>query len=121
MVLLKIREPGETVAPAQPIVRLGDLEHMRLRVYVPETEINRVKLGQRAEVTIDAAPGRRFEGEVTEISQEAEFTPKNVQTREQRVKLVFGVKIGLANPDRELKPGMPADARIHVGPGGGDD
>jgi len=120
-VLLKIREPGETVSPGQPIVRLADLDHMWLRVYLPETEIDRVKLGQKAEVTIDGAPGRTFAGEVTEIAQEAEFTPKNVQTREQRVKLVFGVKIGLANPEGALKPGMPADARISVGARSGDD
>jgi len=120
-VLLKIREPGETVSPGQPIVRLADLDHMWLRVYVPETEIDRVELGQKAEVTIDAAPGRSFAGEVTEIAQEAEFTPKNVQTREQRVKLVFGVKIGLANPEGALKPGMPADARISAGARSGDD
>ncbi|HUU53446.1 MAG TPA: efflux RND transporter periplasmic adaptor subunit [Armatimonadota bacterium] len=120
VVLLKIREPGETVGPGQPIVRLGDLDHMWLRVYVPETEINRVKLGQKAEVTVDADPGRVFPGEVTEIAQQAEFTPKNVQTREQRVKLVFGVKLSLANPEGELKPGMPAEARISVGVGKGD-
>lgn len=120
-ILLKIREPGETVSPGQPIVRLADLDHMWLRVYVAETEIDRVKLGQKAEVTIDAAPGRTFAGEVTEIAQEAEFTPKNVQTREQRVKLVFGVKIGLANPEGALKPGMPADARISVGARSNDD
>jgi len=120
-VLLKIREPGETVGPGQPIVRLADLDHMWLRVYVAETEIHRVKLGQKAEVTIDAAPGRTFAGEVTEIAQEAEFTPKNVQTREQRVKLVFGVKIGLVNPEGALKPGMPADARISVGARSKDD
>ena len=120
-VLLRIREPGETVGSGQPIVRLADLDHMWLRVYLPETEIDRVKLGQKAEVTIDGAPGRTFAGEVTEIAQEAEFTPKNVQTREQRVKLVFGVKVGLANPEGALKPGMPADARISVGARSDDD
>jgi HlyD family secretion protein len=114
--LLKIREPGETVSPGQPIVRLANLGDMWLRVYVPETDMHRVKLGQAAEVMIDGAPGKAYKGRVTEIAQEAEFTPKNVQTREQRVKLVFGVKVSVENPERELKPGMPADARIHVGP-----
>ena len=115
VVVLKIREPGETVAAGQPILRLADLDHMWLRVYVPETELPRVKLGQAAEVTTDADPGKSYQGRVTEISQQAEFTPKNVQTREQRVKLVFGVKVSVENPGQELKPGMPADARIKVG------
>ncbi len=118
VVTLKIHEPGETVGVGQPIVRLANLEHMWMRLYVPETEINRVKLGQQAEVTVDGAPDTVFTGMVTEIAQEAEFTPKNVQTKEQRVKLVFGVKIEVENPGQELKPGMPADARIHVGGGG---
>ncbi len=117
VVLLKIREQGETVSAGQPVVRLADLDNMWLRVYLPETQIHRIKLGQSAEVTIDGAPGRIYQGRVSEIAQEAEFTPKNVQTREQRVKLVFGVKISVENPKRELKPGMPADARIHIGSG----
>ncbi len=115
VVLLKIRQAGEMTAPGQPIVRLGDLERKWLRMYVSETQINRVKLGQEAKITIDAEPGRIFAGTVTEIAQQAEFTPKNVQTREQRAKLVFGVKVEVADPDGELKPGMPADARIQVG------
>lgn len=120
VVLLKIREAGEMTAPGQPIVRLGDLDRKWLRVYVSQTQINRVKLGQPAEVTIDADPQRAFSGTVTEISQEAEFTPKNVQTHEQRAKLVVGVKIVTADPDNELKPGMPADARIRVAAEGDD-
>ncbi len=120
VVLLKIRETGEMTAQGQPIVRLGDLDRKWLRVYVAQTQINRVKLGQRAEVTIDADPERAFPGTVTEISQEAEFTPKNVQTREQRTKLVFGVKIEFADAENELKPGMPADARIRVAVEGDD-
>jgi len=121
VVILKIREPGETVAPGQPIVRLADLDHMWLRVNVPETELDRVKLGQGAEVRIDARPGKVYRGRVTEIGQEAEFTPKNVQTRAQRVKLVFPVKVEVENPEQELKPGMPAEARLKTGqrPAGG--
>jgi HlyD family secretion protein len=115
-VVLKIREPGETVAPGQAVVRIADLDHMWLRVYVPQTELDRVKLGQEAEVRIDADPRKVYRGKVTEIAQEAEFTPKNVQTVEQRVKLVFGVKVEVENPEHDLKPGMPADARILTGP-----
>ncbi len=120
VVLLKIREAGEMTMAGQPIVRLGDLDRKWLRVYVAETQISRVKLGQDAEVMVDAEPRRTFPGTVTEISQEAEFTPKNVQTREQRTKLVYGVNIEMADPDNELKPGMPADARIRVAAEGGD-
>jgi HlyD family secretion protein len=115
IVVLKIREPGEAVAPGQPVARLADLDHMWLEVFVPETELDRVKLGQEAEVRIDADPSKVYAGRVTEIAQEAEFTPKNVQTKEQRTKLVFGVKVEVDNPEHELKPGMPADARIRTG------
>jgi HlyD family secretion protein len=79
-------------------------------IYVTEVELARVKLGSRAEVAIDGAPGRIFTGTIAYISPEAEFTPKNVQTREDRVKLVFGVKIEIDNRDGLLKPGLPADA-----------
>lgn len=115
-VTIKIRESGETVAPGQAILRLADLTHMWLRVYVPATELDRVKLGQEVEVRADADPAKVYRGRVTEIAQEPEFTPKNVQTREQRTKLVFGVKVEVENPLHELKPGMPADARILTGP-----
>ncbi len=120
VVLLKIREAGEMAMAGQPIVRLADLDRKWLRVYVGNTQVNRVNLGQEAEVTIDAEPRRSFPGTVTEISQQAEFTPKNVQTHEQRTKLVFGVKIEMADPENELKPGMPADARIRAGTTGHD-
>ena len=112
--LLETREPGETLAPGRLIVRPAELNHMWLRVYVAETEIDRVELGQRVEVTIDAASIRTFSRDVTDIAQEAELTPKNVQTREQRVKLVFRVKIGLANPGGELQPGMPAEVQAII-------
>ena len=78
-------------------------------------DANRVKLGQRARVTTDSHPGKFFEGKVSFISSEAEFTPKSVQTEKERVKLVYRIKITLANPGMELKPGMPADAEIELG------
>lgn len=114
VVMLRNLEPGELVVPGAPIVRLAALDRVWLRVYVPETQLGRVKLGQAAEVTTDTYPDKRYPGRVIEIAQEAEFTPKNVQTKEERVKLVFGVKIEVENPERELKPGMPADAVIDV-------
>jgi HlyD family secretion protein len=111
-VVLRSAEPGELITPGAPILRIAQLDSVWLRVYVPEPLVERVKFGQRATVTTDA--GTRFTGTVTEIAQEPEFTPKNVQTKEERVKLVFGVKITVENPDGLLKPGMPADAVIEV-------
>jgi len=83
-------------------------------IYLTEREIGRVRLGDAADVEIDAFPGRPFPGKVTYISPEAEFTPKNVQTKEDRVKLVFGVKVEIENREGLLKPGLPADAAIRV-------
>jgi len=114
-VTLRNAEPGEVVTPGFPIVRIADLARVRVRVYVPEPQIGRVKTGQSAAVSIDAFPGRTFPGTVTEIAEKPEYTPKNVQTREERAKLVFGVKVEVENPGGELKPGMPADAVITVG------
>jgi len=116
VVAVRAAELGEFVPPGMPIVRVSVIDHPWLRVYVPEPDLGRVKLGQSADVTSDTYPGRKYPGRVVEIAQQPEFTPKNVQTREERVKLVFGVKVEVQNPNRELKPGMPADAVIHVGP-----
>ncbi len=113
-VTLRNAEPGEVVTPGFPIVRIADLARVRVRVYVPEPQIGRVKIGQSAAVSVDAFPGRTFPGTVTEIAEKPEYTPKNVQTREERAKLVFGVKVEVENPGGELKPGMPADAVITV-------
>lgn len=109
-VLSKNIEPGEYVAPGTPVVTVGDLVHVWLRAYVTELDLDRIKLGQKAIVTIDS--GKTFEGRVSFIADEAEFTPKNVQTQKERVKLVYRIKIDIYNPDKLLKPGMPADAVI---------
>jgi HlyD family secretion protein len=116
VVLSKSVEPGEQVAAGTPVITLGDLDQCWLRGYIPETELGRVKLGQRARVTTDSHPGKVFDGRVTFISSEAEFTPKSVQTEKERVKLVYRIKITLQNPGMELKPGMPADAAIELAP-----
>lgn len=112
VVLSKNVEPGEYVAPGTPVVTVGDLVNVWLRAYVDETDLGRVKVGQKAEVTTDTWPGTRYLGWVSFIASEAEFTPKSVQTQKQRVKLVYRIKINIHNPSMELKPGMPADARI---------
>ncbi len=104
-------EPGELAVPGATLLKLTDLDKVTLRVFIPETQIGRVKLGQTAHVTIDSAD-QIFDGTVTYIANEAEFTPKNVQTKEERVNLVFAVEITLANSEHLLKAGMPADAEI---------
>jgi HlyD family secretion protein len=96
-------------------VTIADLGNIWLKIYVPEPQLGRVKLGQKAEIVTDSFRGKVYPGKVTFINSEAEFTPKNVQTQEERVKLVFAVKISVDNPNQELKPGMPADARIVLG------
>lgn len=107
-------ETGELVGPGGILATLSRLDRVHLMIYVTAVELGRVKLGQQAEVRIDADPNRTFPGRVVYISPEAEFTPKNVQTKEDRVKLVFGVKIEIDNPDATLKPGLPADATIRI-------
>jgi HlyD family secretion protein len=108
----KLAEPGELAAPGTGLYVVTDLATVRLTIYVPETALARVRLGQRARIRIDSRPGRDFDGTVTWISSVAEFTPRDVQTREERVKLVFAVRIEMANPDGALKPGLPADAML---------
>ncbi len=120
VVLRKHVEPGEMIAAGTPVVTVADLEDIWLKIYIPEPQLGRVKLGQRAEVTTDSFRGKTYQGRIIFINSEAEFTPKNVQTQEERVKLVFAVKIGVQNPNQELKPGMPADARIVLDSGTGN-
>lgn len=117
MVMSKNIEPGEQVAVGTPVITIGELDSVWVRAYIPETDLGRVKLGQKAHVTTDTWPGKQYDGTVTFISSEAEFTPKNVQTQKERVKLVYRIKITLPNPHMELKPGMPADAEILTGTG----
>ena len=118
VVLTRSVELGEQVAPGSPLFSLVDLDRLYLKVYVPEPLIGRVALGQRAEVRVDAYPDRAFAATVTKVATAAEFTPKNVETKEERVKLVFAVELSLAeNPGSVLKPGMPADGVIHTASG----
>lgn len=105
-------EPGEFVGIGTTVLTIARLDEVHVMLYVSEAELGRVKLGDKVIVSIDSVPDKRFEGRVTFISPEAEFTPKNVQTKDDRVKLVFGVKVVIPNPDGFLKPGLPADAEI---------
>jgi HlyD family secretion protein len=112
VVLSKAAEAGEYLNPGSPVVTVGDLDTVWLRAYINELYLGRVVLDQRVEVTADTYPGKVYEGRISFISSVAEFTPKAVQTTAERVKLMYLVKIQLENPAQELKPGMPADARI---------
>ena len=112
-------EVGDVVSPGSPLFTLVDMDRLYLKVYIPEPDIPKVTLGAGSDVTVDAFPGRVFSGRVTKISDRAEFTPKNVETADERVKLVFGVEVSVANRDRLLKPGMPADCRIAAPPPNG--
>jgi HlyD family secretion protein len=112
IITLKAVEPGEFVAVGGNLLRLTYLDKVKLTIYVNEQALGRVRLGQKAEVRIDTEGNKAHEGHVVYISPNAEFTPKNVQTKEERTKLVFGVKIEVDNSDGALKPGLPADATI---------
>jgi HlyD family secretion protein len=112
IVTLKAVEPGELVSVGSNVLRVTYLEKVKLTIYVGEADLPRVRVGQKASITVDAYRDRTFEGEVIYKSPVAEFTPKNVQTKEERTKLVYAVKIQLANPDGALSPGLPADATL---------
>ena len=107
------REPGEVISAGLPVVSLANLDDRWVRIYVREDEVGRVKLGGKAAIMVDAFPGRTYDGEVVFIAQEAEFTPRNVQTKEERVKLVYRVKVRVVGDTaQDLKPGLPADVRL---------
>lgn len=116
VVLVKTAELGEVLAPGSSVVTLGDIDHPWLRGYINERDLGRVKLGAKARITTDSFPGKAYWGYVSFISSEAEFTPKQIQTLEERVKLVYRIKIDVANPERELKLNMPVDAEIFTAP-----
>jgi HlyD family secretion protein len=114
VVLKKNIESGEVVSPGTPVFTVGEVDDPWIKVYVKEEIIGLVKLGEKAAITVDSYPGKAYEGTVSYISSETEFTPKTVQTQEERVKLVFGVKVRVKNINQELKPGMPADVKIFI-------
>ncbi len=115
VVLEKNLEIGEIAFPGTPVLTVADIKDTWIKIYINEKQLKRVKLGQKAEISIDAAPGKKYMGKVVSISNKAEFTPKTIQTKDERVKLMFAVKIAVPNPNQDLKPGMPADAIILTG------
>jgi HlyD family secretion protein len=115
VVLVKSAEVGEVIAAGTAVLTVGDIDHPWVRAYIGEGDYGRVKLGAQANVTTDSYPGKIYRGRVSFISSEAEFTPKQIQTPEERAKLVYRVKIEVENPKGELKSNMPADAEILLG------
>jgi HlyD family secretion protein len=114
VVLVKSAEAGEVLAAGTTIVTVGDLDHPWLRAYVGETDLGRVKLGEKVKLSTDSYPGKAYWGTVSFISSEAEFTPKQIQTKEERAKLVYRIKVDVDNAAHELKNNMPVDAEIQL-------
>ena len=107
-------EQGELAGLGMALYKISDLSSMDITIYVTESDLPRVKLNQKATVNIDAFQKRDYEGKVIFISSTAEFTPKNIQTKDERTKLVFSIKVKVPNPDGTLKAGIPADVTLHV-------
>ena len=105
-------EPGEVIQAGAAVMTLGQLDQLKITVYIPEDRYGQIKLGQKAQVSVDSFPGKTFQAEVVRIADKAEFTPRNVQTAEGRKTTVFAIQLSISNPDGQLKPGMPADVRF---------
>ncbi len=112
VVLSRVREPGELALPGSSILKLGRLDEVYTWIYVPNEEVGRVHLGDKVELVADTYPGRKFVGTVARVNEQAEFTPRSIQTKEDRTRLVYGVKVVVPNPDRALMPGMPVEAAV---------
>jgi len=114
IITVREAELGEVVAPGTPVVTIADLDHIWLRAYIAETDLGSIHWGQDANITTDTYPGKQYHGRISFIASDAEFTPKSVQTYQERVTLVYRIKIDIDNLDHELKPGMPADAHLDL-------
>lgn len=112
VVLDRFHEPGEQVSPPVKLLKLADMNDVWATIYVPQTTLAKLKLGMALEATLPELDGKKIEGKVKHIRDEAEFTPRNVQTREERARLVYAVKVALPNGDRLLKPGMTVEVKL---------
>jgi len=113
-ILTKVADPGDLMAPFSTVVTMADLSILDLMLYVPETKYGKIMLKDYVYISVDSYPGETFTGRISNISNKAEFTPKNIQTKEERTTQVFGVKVKIPNPDDKLKPGLHADAVIYL-------
>jgi len=109
VVLTRFVEPGEVIQPGAAVMTVGQLSPLKITVYIPEDRYGEITLGQTALVTVDSFPGQQFAATVVRIADQAEFTPRNVQTVEGRRNTVFAIELSIDNADGRLKPGMPAD------------
>jgi HlyD family secretion protein len=109
LVSVKNVDEGEYVQVGTPVLTLAQTKRLWVKTYIPETHLGRIQIGQEAYIISDTFPDKRYVGNITYISPKAEFTPKNVQTREERIKLVYRIKVSLDNLNQELKAGMPVD------------
>ena len=114
VVLTKNVESGEVVNAATPVVTIANIDQLWMNIYIPETQTGLVKLDDAVDISVDSFPGETFKGKVTFVSSKSEFTPKTILTPEERVKLVYRVKVSIENTNGRLKPGMPADALIRL-------
>ncbi len=114
VVLVKSADPGEVLAAGTPILTLGEIDKPWLRGYIPQTKLGRIQLGMPVAIHSDSYPEKTYQGKISFIASEAEFTPKQIQTNEERIKLVYRIKVEVENPNRELKLNMPVDAEIRV-------
>lgn len=118
IVTVRHREPGETVGAGSPVLTVMNPADRWIRIYVPESQVGRLAVGSHATIQADAYPDRTYDGVIVFIASEAEFTPRNVQTTEERVKLVYRVKVRIeGDPEHDLKPGLPADVRLDTAAG----
>jgi len=115
VILVRQAELGEVVSAGTPVVTIADLDHLWVRVYLSETDLGAIRLGQAATIHTDTYPDKHYTGRISFISSQAEFTPKSVETHKERVALVYRVKVDVDNPNHELKPGMPADVTLQLG------
>ena len=113
-ILTKVADPGDLIAPFSTVVTIADLSVLDIMLYVSETKYGKIMLKDYVYITVDSYPGESFTGRVSNISNKAEFTPKNIQTKEERTTQVFGIKVKIPNSENKLKPGMPADAIIYL-------
>lgn len=111
-VLDRMYEPGEVVVAGSPILTMANLDDLKIKVYVPELYLGQVKLGREVKIYVDSQPEKPFTAKITKIYDKAEFTPKNIQTREERVKEVFAIEIATTSYNGMLKPGLPCDVEI---------
>lgn len=107
-------DEGEDTTPGATVAVLGDLQNLKVDIYIPEDKLGQVKLGQKADISVDSFPDKKFKGKISKIASEPEFTPTSVQTKEQRLKTVYKATLNVANVGNKLKPGMPVDIEIKL-------